>query len=437
MPTLVLRDIGELLTMSGPTQSSKIRAEQVQFAEQALGRVEDAVLIVVDGQVHYAGPSQDAPAIHLLPQPVSVQTARGQVVSPGLCDPHTHLIWAGDRSHEFELRNLGATYQQIAEQGGGIVSTVRATTEASDEALRDGLVRRLDDAIRLGTTLCEVKTGYGLWPDAELRLLRLCHEVAAQHICRISPTFLCHVPPPQAKTGTARAELLKGLADCLATAQSLGADAIDVYCDQGAFTLEETRTLFVAAKGVGLGLRCHAEQFTHTGVAELAAQFDALSVEHLEQLDSAGIRALAESKARRSPGTIANLLPGAALQLRLPWPDAASLLGAGVTVALGTDCNPGSSYSLSQPLMMSLACTYMGLSCAEAWLSVTAHAAQSIGRPQFGRLKPGAPADFVQWEADHYRQVCQKLGGNPVQAVWIGGQPVVRDGSWLSPDSHH
>lgn len=432
MATLVLRDIGELLTMNGPAPTGSSRTEQVARAELSLGKVEDAVLIVVDGLVHYAGSTNDAPPIHLLPQPVTVVTARGQLVSPGLCDPHTHLIWAGDRSREFELRNLGATYQQIAEQGGGILSTVEKTSAADDETLAESLRRRLDTALTLGTTLCEVKTGYGLWPTAELRLLRILASVAQSHVCRVSPTFLCHVPPPEAKSGEPRARLVADLAASLPTALSLGADALDVYCDQGAFTVDETRELFLAARAAGLGLRCHAEQFTHTGVAALAAAFDALSVEHLEQLDAEGRRALVESRSRRPGGTVANLLPGAALQLRLPWPDAAALFGDGVTVALGTDCNPGSSYTQSQPLMMSLACSYMGLSCAEAWLAVTVNAAQAIGRPTLGRLVPGAAADFVLWDADHYRQVCQQLGGNPVRDVWISGEPCVRQGVRLS-----
>lgn len=427
MATLVLRDIGELLTLCGPPvvgedQAKLRRAEQVQKAELALGLVHDAVVIIVDGIIHFAGPSSDAPPIHLLPQPVTVQSGRGLLVTPGLCDPHTHLLWAGERSHEFDLRNLGASYQQIAKQGGGIASTVQATTIASDEALSAGLRTRLDTALQLGTTAVEVKTGYGLWPLSELRLLRLGCEAMAGHPCAVSPTFLCHVPPPEASEGEARERLVSELASVMPIARAGLAESVDVYCDVGAFTLAETERLLTAGKAAGLGLRCHAEQFTYTGAAKLAARLGALSVEHLEQLDDEGRKALARS------GTIANLLPGAALSLRLPWPDAAALLADGVRIALGTDCNPGSSYTQSQPLMMSLACTQMGLSCAEAWLAVTVHAAQSIGHPHRGRLGRGARADLVLWEADHYRQICQQLGGNPARSLWVAGAQVIADG---------
>jgi imidazolonepropionase len=422
MATWVLRDIGELLTAAGPTETGATRSEQVARAESALGLVQDATLVVIDGKIHFAGPSHEAPAIHLLPQPVMVQTARGQLVTPGLCDPHTHLLWAGDRSREFDLRNLGASYQTIAAQGGGIVSTVRSTSAASDEDLSSGLRARLYSALQLGTTACEVKSGYGLWPNAELRLLQLISAVAHDHPCAVSPTFLCHVPPPEALEGSTRARLLMDLATALPAARTIGAEAVDVYCDVGAFTLAETLHLLETGKLAGLGLRCHAEQFTYTGAAAAAARLGALSVEHLEQLDGAGRAALAAS------GTIANLLPGAALTLRLPWPDAAALRHDGVRIALGTDCNPGSSYSQSQPLMMSLACTQMGLSCAEAWLAVTLNAAHSIGHRDRGQLRVGDRADVVLWEAEHYRQVCQQLGGNPVRSVWVGGRQYVRDG---------
>lgn len=424
--TFVLKDIGELLTMGGPSVRSSNRADRHEAAEYALGRIENAVLMWSEGIVLYAGSLDDAPPLHLLPQPVTVQSACGLLVTPGLCDPHTHLLWAGDRSDEFEKRGLGQTYLQIAAQGGGIQKSVRETTAATDETLKALLHKRLSWALSLGTTFCEVKTGYGLAPDAELRLLRLMVEVAGEHPCAVSPTFLCHVPPKEAASGADRARFLRDLVQVLPTAKQFGAHALDVYCDVGAFSLAETRELLRAGQEAGLFLRCHAEQFTHTGAAALAASLGALSVEHLEQIDAAGRAALAQVHANTGRKTVANLLPGAALQLKLPWPDGAALLDEGLEVALGTDCNPGSSLCLSQPLMMSLACTYMGLSCAEAWLAVTRNAALSIGpsprQPDRGRLTQGASADVVLWNAQHYREVCQQLGGNPVRSVWAGGQ---------------
>lgn len=429
--TLVLADIGELLTMAGPKPGLGTRTEQIKNAEVALGRIENAVVVIVDDTIYFAGPASLAPPAHLLPQPVTVKTARGRLVTPGLCDPHTHLLWAGDRCAEFEKRGLGATYQEIAAQGGGILQTVRQTNAQTDDALRQLLRARLFTMLSMGTTMCEVKNGYGRTPQAELRLLRLITEVARQHPCGVSPTFLCHVPEESANPSE-RAHAVDELGQALSTARQQGAFALDVYCDEGAFTLKETEFLLRTGKQLGLALRCHAEQFTYTGAAQLAASLSALSVEHLEQIDEGGRLAL--SRVGNGPTTVANLLPGAALQLRLPWPDASALVAAGATVALGTDCNPGSSLCFSQPLMMSLACTYMGLSCAEAWLGATVHAALAIGQPQKGRLTRGSRADLVMWDADHYRQVCQQIGGNLARSVWVGGQALFADGRFVAED---
>lgn len=411
MSALVLRDIGELLTLlpGGPGDSP---------AEQALGRVHDAAVVVVDGVVVYAGPAAGAPGVGVLAGsagPVLELSAGGRLVSPGLRDPHTHPIWAGERSLEFDLRNQGRSYAEIQRAGGGILATVAATAAAGEDELLSragGVLRRL---LRHGVTACEGKTGYGLWPAAELRLLDLL--VRAPGPVQVSPTFLCHVPPPGLSAGE-RARLVEDLAAALGPARQRGAQAVDVYCDQGAFDLAETERLLRAGQAAGLRLRCHAEQFSYTGAAALAASLGAASVEHLEELDDAGVEALALA------GTVANLLPGAALTLRLRWPDGRRLIDRGVIVALGTDSNPGSSLTESQPLMMSLACTQMGLSCAEAWLGVTAHAHRAIagkGAPAL-RLAAGAAADFVVWEADGYRQVCQHLGADLVREVYVGGR---------------
>ena len=233
----------------------------------------------------------------------------------------------------------------------------------------------------------------------------------------ISPTLLCHVPPKElgGPDAPARQEFVRELSATAARAATAGAHALDVYCDQGAFTLAEADRLLRAGQAAGLLLRCHAEQFTYTGVAQRAAELGAASVEHLEQLDDAGVQALAAA------GVVANLLPGAALTLRLPWPDARRLVRAGVAVALATDCNPGTSHSDSLPLMMTLACTQLGLSCAEAWLGVTRHAARAL-RQDAGHLTPGGRADLVVWDADHYRQVCQRMGAPLALSVYRAGE---------------
>lgn len=428
MHTLVLRDIGELLTLTGPDALPAARSADAQTAaaaaEAALGIVRDAALVVVSGRVHYAGPAAAAPPLHALPGEVRVRSAGGRLVSPGLVDPHTHLLFAGERSREFDLRNLGAGYVAIQQAGGGILATVRATAAASDDALLTTLKARLRRVLAQGTTLCEVKTGYGLWPSAELRLLALIAQAASgpsdkadkAWLPAVSPTLLCHVPPKElgGPEAPARQQLVRELGDAAAQAAAGGAQALDVYCDQGAFTLAEADALLRAGRDAGLLLRCHAEQFTYTGVAQRAAELGAASVEHLEQIDEAGVRALAAF------GVVANLLPGAALTLRLPWPDARRLLRAGVAVALATDCNPGTSHSESLPLMMTLACTQLGLSCAEAWLGVTRYAARAL-RADAGHLAPGARGDLVIWDAEHYRSVCQHMGVPLAAAVYREG----------------
>lgn len=412
MATHIVRDIGQLVTAGGPP----VHDGDPALAERALGLVSDAVLIAVDGVVAYAGPRAEAPSPSALPGPIHESSAGGRLVSPGLIDPHTHHIFAGNRSHEFDLRNQGKSYQQIQAAGGGILSTVTATDQASDEELAMLLSGRLMQSRAHGVVRCEVKTGYGLYPANELRLLRVIRAASQQQPVQVSPTFLCHVPP-KGLTAASRKQLVDDLSAALPAARSLGADSVDVYCDEGAFTLLETEQILFAGRAAGLHLRCHAEQFTHTGAAALAARMGALSVEHLEEIDEEGIVALSRA------GTVANLLPGAVVTLRLKWPDARRLLRAGVIVALGTDNNPGSSYSESLPLMMTLACTQMGLSCAEAWLAVTRNAAKALG-VEAGRLSADSPADYVIWDAENYREVCQHFGVPLASRVFIAGQPV-------------
>lgn len=414
MATLVLRDIAELVTAAGESATTW---DDAAAAEAALALCHDAVVVVVDGRIVYAGPAAQAPALSSLPSPIIEHSAGGRLVSPGLVDPHTHLIWAGERSLEFDLRNQGQSYQQIQAAGGGILSTVKATAQASDAALVAGLRARLQTVLAQGVTLCEVKNGYGLSPEAELRLLRLIRDGSDAQPVDVSPTFLCHVPPP-GLSAAERPQFVAALAAALPEAARSGAHAVDVYCDAGAFTVAETEQILNAGRAAGLRLRCHAEQFTYTGAAALAARLGASSVEHIEEIDEPGIAALAAKK------VVANLLPGAALTLRLRWPDGARLLRAGVPVALGTDCNPGSSYTESLPLMMNLACTQMGMSAAAAWLGVTRQAALSVGVSDAGQLALETRGDLVVWDVERYREVCQRFGTSLVRRVYRAGQSV-------------
>ncbi len=391
---MLITNIGELLTM-------------VPRGDDPLGRIAGAAVAIDAGQVVYAGPASGAPqGAH------EIIDAEGALVSPGLIDPHTHPIFAGSRAPEFDLRARGKSYAEIQSAGGGILSTVHATCAASDAELIASTLARLDRLMRHGVTACETKTGYALDGPGELRLLRLLCEVQQRHAVDLSITLLAHVPPPEEN----RSRFVASFAhNTIPTAARAGAEALDVYCDQGAFTREETRTLLEAGRAVGLRLRVHAEQFTHTGVADLAAELGATSVEHLEQLSESSIAGLAAA------GTVCTLLPGAALTLRLPWPDARRLIDGGCTVALGTDLNPGSSYTESLPLMMSLACMQMGMSCAEAWRGVTVAAAHAIGRRDAGWVGRGARGDLVLWDATDHREVIQHYGVPLVRRVVISG----------------
>jgi imidazolonepropionase len=376
--SVVVDNIGELITCEG----------------DGLGLVHDAAVVVRNGRVAFAGPRTQLGGEL---RGDDVIDAGGRLVTPGLIDPHTHLVFAGSRAHEFDLRNQGKSYLEIQEAGGGILSTVQATRAATDDALVAGAAARLDRFLAQGVTCVEAKTGYELTIEGERRLL-----AAIQ-------ALLAHVPPP----GGDRNLFVRAFADELIP--TTNAEAVDVYCDAGAFSLDETRAILEAGKKYGKRLRVHAEQFTHTGAAELAAELGAASVEHLEQLSDGAPAKLAAA------GVVCNLLPGAALTLKLPWPNARKLLAAGCTVALGTDCNPGSSLSEALPLMMTLACTQMGMSAAEAWLGVTRAAARAVGRADAGHLGAGARGDLVLWDADDHRQVPQHFGVPLVRTTVVRG----------------
>ncbi|MGZ3426361.1 MAG: imidazolonepropionase [Polyangia bacterium] len=388
--SLIVENLGELVTCHGDGR----------------GRVHDAAVVVRHGRVAFAGARKE------LGRDLGgddVLDAGGRLVTPGLVDPHTHLVFAGSRAHEFDLRNQGKSYLESQQAGGGILATVQATRAASDAELVAGAAARLDRFLAQGVTCVEAKTGYELTIEGERRLLAAIQAVRESHVVDVSPTLLAHVPPP----GVDRALFVRAFADELIP--TTNADAVDVYCDAGAFTLDETRTILEAGKKYGKKLRVHAEQFTHTGAAELAAELGAASVEHLEQLSDGAPAKLAAA------GVVCNLLPGAALTLKLPWPNARKLFAAGCTVALGTDCNPGSSLSEALPLMMTLACTQMGMSAAEAWLGVTRSAARAVGRADAGQLVAGGRGDLVVWDADDHRQVPQHFGVPLVRTTVVRG----------------
>lgn len=349
-----------------------------------------------------------------------VINAGGRLVTPGLIDCHTHAIFAGDRANEFALRAAGASYLEIAAAGGGIGASLGPTRAASDGALIASLHARLDAALAGGTTTIEVKTGYDLTVDGELRLLRCIAAAAATRAQRIVPTLLAHVVPSDRRDQRAAYvdELCRALIPA-AAAERLAA-SVDVYCDEGAFTLAETQQIFAAARAAGLAVRGHAGQFRDLGAAELIAEHAGRSADHLEQLTDGGAHALARA------GTVAVMLPGACVQLRLPVPPIERLRRAGVAMAIGSDLNPGSSYCETLPIQMWLATTHFAMTVEETWLGVTRHAARAVGAAA-GTIAPGVRGDMLVWDCDEPAAIPYRYGAahRLLRSVYVAGTPAL------------
>jgi imidazolonepropionase len=370
-----------------------------------------AAVAVRGGVVAWVGPDDRVPwTITDAPE----LDAGGACVVPGFVDPHTHLLWAGSRRAEFAARLAMPTNGGKRYDGGGIATTVAATAAAGDEELVELAAGRVLAMAANGTTTVEVKTGYGLEPAAELRLLRLVLRLAERVPVRVEPTLLAHVVP----AGADRAEHVRALAAALPEAARLGARWIDVFCDRGAYTVDEARTLLRAGAVAGLGGRLHAEQLARTGAAELAAQCGCASADHLEHVDPAGARAMAAA------GVTGVLLPTATLSTGGGWDSAGVLREAGVTLALGTDCNPGTSWCESVPYALQLACPLLGLSVDEALRAATVGGAAALRRDDLGRLRVGAPGDLVVLAAGHEADLVAHLGAPAVGTTVVGGVPV-------------
>jgi imidazolonepropionase len=365
-------------------------------------------------RIAYVGPEPSQPATEV----VSVE---GRLVTPGLIDCHTHLVFGGDRSAEWEQRLAGATYEEIAAAGGGILATVAATRRASDDELLDGAVLRAAALASGGVTTIEVKSGYGLDCDTELRMLRVARRVPEHVAVDVVTTFLgAHTIPPEYR---GRADDYIGLVcdEILPAVAAEGlADAVDGFCERIAFTPAQIDRVLEAAGQLGLRVKLHADQLTDGGGAALAARRHALSADHLEHASPEGIAAMAVA------GTVAVLLPGAAYVLgddAVPPVDA--LRQAGVPMAVATDCNPGTSPLVSLLLAMHLACTTFGLTVAEAFAGATEHAARALGlEGEAGVLAAGARADLVVWDAERPAQLIYVLGASPVHAVLKRGRLV-------------
>lgn len=379
------------------------------------GAVEDGIVVARGGRIVFAGPRGEAPSLGQ----AEITDCEGRWITPGLIDCHTHLVHGGDRAHEFELRLQGASYEEIARAGGGILSTVKATRAASEDELFASADRRLQALIAEGVTTVEIKSGYGLETEAELKQLRVARRIGRERPVTVRTSFLgAHAVPPEFKDRAGDyADLVAGPMLEAVVAESL-ADAVDAFCEGIAFSPEETARIFAAARAKGLPVKLHAEQLSNLGGGALAAGFGALSADHLEYLDEDGVRAMAKA------GTVAVILPGAFYFLRETQKPPIELLRRhGVPIALATDANPGSSPLTSPLLVMNLACTLFRLTPEEALAGMTRHAARALGlQDQIGTLEAGKACDLAIWEIERPAELAYRIGFNPLHARIRNGQ---------------
>jgi len=366
-----------------------------------LGIVRSAAIAIAGGRIVRVGKRTDMAGMKV----GEVVPMHGAWVTPGLIDCHTHLVFGGTRAAEHALRRMGASYEEIAQAGGGIASTIRATRQASDAELLESSRRRLRALMAGGCTTVEIKSGYGSDVASELRLLQVAQRLAEEEPVRISPTLLAlHALPEGADRKRFVRQAVEELVPAVADAQL--ATAVDGFCEGIGFLPHEIEQLFVAAEDHGLRVKLHAEQLSNRGGAKLAARYRALSADHLEHLDAEGAEAMAEA------GTVAVLLPGAFYTLKeKQLPPVQLLRDAGVPIAVATDCNPGTSPLLNPQLAMNMACTFFGLSPEEALAGMTSNAAQALGiDDQVGTVAPGKVADLVAWRIEEPAELGYWIG---------------------------
>ena len=387
------------------------------MVDRPYGLIEDAALLVEGALVKWVGARTALPP-ELMARVGEQHDAAGALITPGLIDCHTHLVYAGNRSDEFELRLNGATYEAIARQGGGIASTVRATRAASEEELMTQSGWRLRQLLAEGVTTVEIKSGYALALESERKMLQVMRALARQYPVGIRNTFLgAHAVPVEfAGRGDDYIDEVLRMLTLLHTEGLV--DAVDAFCEAIAFSPAQIRRVFEAARALGLPVKLHAEQLSDSAGAALASGFGALSCDHLEWLSESGVQAMAQA------GTVAVLLPGAFYFLReTRVPPVALLRQYGVPMAIASDCNPGSSPCSSLLLMLNMACTLFRMTPQEALAGVTRNAAQALGLSDRGVLATGKRADFVLWNVQEPAQLSYAFGANPcLQTVFKGEQ---------------
>lgn len=394
-------------------------------ADEAYGAIEDAAIAIDQGRIAWIGPRRELDGD---PEDLAalVVGCKGAWITPGLVDCHTHLVFGGTRVGEFEDRLTGTSYEEIARRGGGIRSTVRATREESREALAAGALKRLDMLQDGGVTTVEIKSGYGLDVETELKMLRAAGDAAGQTRMRLKRTFLgLHaLPGDYADRREAYVDMICEEALPKAAGEGL-VDAVDAFCETIGFTTEEVTRVFETAKSLGLPVRLHAEQLSDQGGAELAAKFDALSADHLEHASEAGIEAMAKA------GVVAVLLPGAFYNLRETQKPPVDLLRRhGVRIAIATDLNPGSSPLVSPTLAMNMACTLFALTPEEALAGMTREAAAALGLSgEVGTLEEGKSADLALWRISQPAEIAYWIGHPGPERLYIAGRNVTRKGT--------
>jgi imidazolonepropionase len=410
MSSLAVLHASQVVTLSGPKRP-RIGAEMSELAI-----ISDGGMLIHNGKIEKIGPSAE---IEKNVGDEEIVDAGGRVVMPGFVDAHTHLVFAGNRLDDFERRSRGETYEQIAKAGGGIWSTVQKTRAASELDLLTQAKKHANWLLSCGTTTVEAKSGYGLTVEGELKLLRVMHRLKEEVRLEIVPTFLgAHALPrelsPDEYLDVVITEMLPRV-----TAEKL-AEFCDVFCERGYFNIDQSRKILSAAKKVGLSLRGHVDQLTNSGGAKLMAEMGATTADHLEQTDEQGIAAL--KKANVQPV----LLPGSVYALGSSrYPRASDMIEAGLAVVLATDFNPGSSPTPSMPMVLSLACTQMKMSPAEAITASTVNAAYSVNRgDRIGSIEPGKLGNFVIFDCQDYRELVYWFGFQQTHSVYVRGKSV-------------
>jgi imidazolonepropionase len=404
------------------TQTLFRKARLATMAEDrpGLGVVENGAILSRNGVIVHAGLEADLPAVE---GDVEIIDCSGRWITPGLVDCHTHLVWAGDRAKEFEMRLVGASYEEIARSGGGIVSSVAAVRAASEEALFAQTLPRLDALMAEGVTTLEVKSGYGLDLASELKSLRAARRLGEERDVGVVTTLLSAHALPKEMDGDKDRFINLIVSDILpAAAREKLADAVDGFCEGIAFSPQQIARVFDAAQSYGLPVKLHADQLSNLHGAALAARYGALSADHLEHTDEDGARAMA------SAGTVAVLLPGAFYFIReTKVPPIELFRKTGTRMALATDCNPGTSPLTSLLLTMNMGATLFRLSVEECLLGVTREAARALGRQgRIGTLEPGKDCDLVIWDVERPAELVYRMGFNPLHARVRGGRVSIR-----------